>query len=102
MILKILQEALSNIQKHAKADKIDIQVMNSKRQMILSVEDNGVGFDPQKIEEKGTEHFGLQNLRERVRILKGRFVVNSKLGFGTKIMAKIPFEENQPYLNLEG
>ena len=102
MILKILQEALSNIQKHAQANKINIHITNSKRQMILSVEDNGVGFDPQIIDEKGSEHFGLQNLRERIRILKGKLKIDSKPGSGTKIMVKIPYEENDSSLAWEG
>ena len=102
MILKILQETLSNIQKHAQADKVTIQVMNSKRQMILFVEDNGIGFNPKIIDEKGTEHFGLQNLRERVRILRGKFKIDSKAGSGTKIMVKIPYEENEFNSPLEG
>jgi len=102
MILKILQEALSNIQKHAQANKVSIHVMNSKRQMILIVEDNGVGFDPRIIDEKGTEHFGLQNLRERVRILRGKFKIESKPDSGTKIMVKIPYEDNDSNLTREG
>ena len=102
MILKILQETLSNIQKHAQADKITIHVANSKRQIILFVEDNGIGFDPEIIDEKGAEHFGLQNLRERVRILRGKFKIDSKLGNGTKIMVKIPYEGNESNLSLEG
>jgi signal transduction histidine kinase len=102
MILKILQEALSNIQKHAQANKINIHITNSKRQMILSVEDNGIGFDLQIIDEKGAEHFGLQNLQERVRILKGKFIIDSKSGRGTKIMVKIPYEENDSSIVWEG
>ena len=102
MILKILQEALSNIQKHAQANKVSIHVMNSKRHMILSVEDNGIGFGPEIIDENGAEHFGLQNLRERVRILKGKFKIDSKSGSGTKIMVKIPYEEINSSSTLEG
>ena len=102
MILKILQETLSNIQKHGQANKINIHIMNSKRQMILIVEDNGVGFDPRIIDEKGTEHFGLQNLRERVRILRGKFKIESKPDSGTKIMVKIPYEDNDSNLTREG
>jgi len=102
MILKILQETLSNIQKHGQANKINIHIMNSKRQMILIVEDNGVGFDPRIIDEKGTEHFGLQNLRERVRILRGKFKIESKPDSGTKIMVKIPYEDNDSNLTRDG
>ncbi len=102
MILKILQETLSNIQKHAQANKVTIQVMNSKRQMILLVEDNGIGFNPEIIDEKDVEHFGLQNLRERVRILRGKFKIDSKPGRGTKIMVKIPYEENESNPAYEG
>jgi signal transduction histidine kinase len=102
MFLKILQEILSNIQKHAQASLINIHITNSKRQMILSVEDNGIGFDPQIFDEKGAEHFGLQNLQERVRILKGKFIIDSKSGRGTKIMVKIPYEENDSSIVWEG
>ena len=102
MMLKILQETLSNIQKHARAHEIDILLLNSKRQMILNVEDDGVGFDPQIMEEKGAEHFGLQNLRERVRILRGTFKIKSQSGNGTKIIVKIPFDEGNTMMVLEG
>jgi len=52
--------------------------------------------------EKGSEHFGLQNLRERVRILRGTFKIDTKLGYGTKIMVKIPFDEKNLHLSLGG
>ncbi len=102
MILKILQEALSNIQKHAMARNVEVRLFNSKRQMILFVEDNGRGFDPQIMDEKGSEHFGLQNLRERVRILRGTFKIDTRPGYGTRVMVKIPFDEKNLHLSLEG
>jgi two-component system NarL family sensor kinase len=89
-VLKILQETLSNIQKHAQAQKVKIYIINSTQQMIFSIEDDGVGFDPQILEEKESDHFGLKNLKERVRVLRGKFDIDSQPGWGTKIMVKVP------------
>ncbi len=89
-VLKILQETLSNIQKHAQAQKVKICIMNSKQQMIFSIEDDGVGFDPEALEEKESEHFGLRSLKERVRVLRGKFDIDSQPGWGTKIMVTVP------------
>lgn len=89
-VLKILQETLSNIQKHAQAQKVKICITNSKQQMIFSIEDDGVGFDPEALEEKESEHFGLRSLKERVRVLRGKFDIDSQPGWGTKIMVKVP------------
>jgi len=89
-VLKVLQETLSNIQKYAQAQKVTIHIMNSKQQMMFSIEDDGVGFDPQILEEKESDHFGLKNLKERVRVLRGKFDIDSQPGGGTKIMVKIP------------
>ena len=89
-VLKILQETLSNIQKHAQAQKVTIHIMNSKQQMTFSIEDDGVGFNSEILEDKESEHFGLKNLKERVRVLRGKFIIDSKPGWGTKIMVKIP------------
>ncbi len=89
-VLKILQETLSNIQKHAQAQKVTIHIMNSKQQMTFSIEDDGIGFNSEILEDKESEHFGLKNLKERVRVLRGKFIIDSKPGQGTKIVVKIP------------
>ena len=65
-VLFILQEALSNIRKHADATKVDVRLQNGE-DMELLIRDNGVGFDPESIKNKAEQHVGLSIMRERAK-----------------------------------
>ncbi|MEI6158128.1 MAG: sensor histidine kinase, partial [Atribacterota bacterium] len=95
MLILILQEGLSNIQKHSQASEVRVQIANTDHSISLTIQDNGVGFDQHLLDQKGDEHFGLSNLRERVRLLRGSFLVCSHPGGGTRIEVRIPFEERE-------
>ncbi|MEX2574136.1 MAG: histidine kinase [Balneolaceae bacterium] len=92
VLLQILRECLFNIVKHAETDKAFVEVRNSDDDMIISVMDEGKGFDPDKIRDK--ESFGLFNIRERLGLFEGALKINSAPGEGTRMMISIPVEQH--------
>jgi PAS domain S-box-containing protein len=95
-LFRIAQEALTNVRKHSKADTVAILTSWSESLVVLSVRDNGVGFDVERAYEKSRagEHFGLVAMRERARMHKGEFAVESKPGEGTIVTARVPLERS--------
>lgn len=80
------RESIQNSKKHAKASKIVIDFAIQKNYVLLSITDNGIGFDA-NISKKG---IGLQNLQERVEELSGSLDIKSEVGNGTKTSIQIP------------
>ena len=90
---RVLQEALSNVGKHAHATRVDVRVEASAGTLRVTVEDNGAGFDPESAREflrRGK--VGLASMRERAELIGGTFTVRSSEGGGTVVMASLPFE----------
>jgi len=84
----IAQEALANVLKHAGASSVTVRLLSQDHRFILSIQDNGVGFDPDAVEP--TDGQGLRNMAERARALGGIFSVKSRQGSGTEISVQIP------------
>lgn len=91
-VIFILQEALSNIRKHAKSTLVKISVINEE-EFIMTITDNGRGFDKQAIEQKKTRHVGLSIMAERAAQISATIEINSKLQQGTTIILTIPKEQ---------
>lgn len=91
-ILRIGQEALTNIAKHAKANLIALTLDFNDDSLILRVKDNGVGFIPPSAPQPGDNRFGLIGMGERARRLSGDVNIGSVPGRGTTITVKIPLE----------
>lgn len=91
-IFRILQEAMNNIAKHAKADWVRVWLGTADGQLRLSVADNGRGFEPALFSaSRDSENgFGLLTMRERVRYSSGNFELNSSPGQGTRIFISWP------------
>jgi two-component system sensor histidine kinase NreB len=87
-LYRIVQEALTNIVRHARADRVDILLEQNEDKIRSSVVDNGSGFDP--VEAMGKNRLGLFGIRERAEMLGGRLIVESKPGTGTTILVEIP------------
>ena len=87
-LYRIAQEALNNAVRHSGADDISMHLTVNKENLILIIEDNGRGFDPEN-NGPGTGN-GLYNMQERARILGGTFNVETGPGKGTTIRIKIP------------
>jgi signal transduction histidine kinase len=88
-IFRIVQESLTNVILHAQAKQVDVLLNLHNQQVILIVEDDGIGFVPTSF---GTEdHLGLFGMRERVEMLGGTFMIESSPGKGTTIKAEVPY-----------
>ncbi len=91
-VLRIGQEALTNIAKHARATRVAITLAFDPRALRLNVEDNGVGFAPGDTPLPGDGHFGLLGMSERAKRLAGGITIHSVPGRGTSITVEIPLE----------
>jgi signal transduction histidine kinase len=89
-LTQIVREALSNVARHAHATHVLVKVREKGNTLVLTVEDNGVGFDPAEL--RNPESFGLRNMEQRARQLSGQFSIDSdpERG-GTCITVQIPF-----------
>ncbi|MEW5960211.1 MAG: DUF3365 domain-containing protein [Chloroflexota bacterium] len=87
-VVRILQEALTNVRKHAQARQVKVDLQVKGAQVELMVEDDGVGFDYAASRQAG--HFGLRIMRERVERLGGAFQIDTLPGQGTRLTAQAP------------
>ena len=89
---RVAQEALANAVQHAGASQITLVVAFGDRELILSVGDDGSGFEPPDMPDALTEegHFGLVGMRERVLLLGGHLDIASRPGNGTRVTARFP------------
>ncbi|MBV9791915.1 MAG: GAF domain-containing sensor histidine kinase, partial [Chloroflexi bacterium] len=97
-ILRIVQEALQNVEKHAQASEVVIGVETSPESQRLWVQDNGSGFAPDAPPTNGvaSNGFGLIGLRERARLLGGTLMIESAPGAGTRIAVTLPAHAPAP------
>jgi two-component system nitrate/nitrite sensor histidine kinase NarX len=93
-ILFILQEALSNIRKHAQCSQVKVRVLN-RADFDLSIEDNGVGFIPNEVCSTAQKHIGLSIMQERASRINAQFELNSVLNQGTIIKLHLAQEQRQ-------
>jgi len=88
-VFRILQEALTNIQRHAQATKVTITMKEQAGQLLLTIEDNGRGM--KESEKLGRQTLGLLGMRERAHLAGGEINIESAEGKGTKITVEVPF-----------
>jgi len=90
-LFRFVQEALTNVRKHAGAREIIVTLMSDKpEQLKVIIADDGQGFIPEAQQNGKVRPLGLTSMRERVTALGGAFQVNSQLGSGTQVTATIP------------
>jgi len=94
VLFRIVQEAINNIIKHARATAIDIHLHYTEARLIMEINDNGKGFNPAE-NQYGT---GLKNMHKRAAILKGTFEISSTINTGTQFKIEIPLYENDTSL----
>jgi signal transduction histidine kinase len=85
-VYRLVQEALTNIAKHAQATCVDISVTGDDDEVLVRVKDDGRGFDPRS----ATQGFGLLGMRERLALVRGELDIDSVPGRGTELRASIP------------
>ena len=91
VLLRICQESLTNIKRHAEASEVTVNLSYETREVSLTVQDNGVGFDypTVQIDKKGIS-FGLTGMRQRAELVNGRLHVDSTKNQGTAVRLTIP------------
>jgi signal transduction histidine kinase len=91
MIYRVVQEALTNIAKHANATKVDIKLAERGTDCELIIRDNGNGFDPRILDDENprTEGFGLLNIKQQVENRRGEFEIRSTAGKGTRLKVRM-------------
>ncbi len=92
-LVRIVQEALANVRKHSRANKVWIRLDRRDDEAVLTVEDDGIGFDLSQVEGKKRRCFGLETMRERAESVGARLDVISVPGEGTRIQVRFPFEQ---------
>ena len=96
-IYRILQEALNNISQYAQAKSVSVGLNHSKRELILEIRDDGIGFNPKSVRMDKT--LGLLGMRERAALLGGELIVDSAPGRGTTIHASFPKSQKKRLKN---
>jgi len=86
---RVAQEALSNVARHARAKKVHLRLDVGASEVMLMIKDDGEGFDMASVTHRSTSQ-GMITMRERVELLGGEFMIETGIGLGTKIIAKIP------------
>jgi signal transduction histidine kinase len=89
-VYRVAQEALTNVAKHAQAERVDVTVLRRGDEVVLAVEDDGVGFDP----DASTAGFGLAGMRERVALADGTLEI-AATGSGSRLEATFPLAGGQ-------
>ena len=83
-VYRVIQESIQNIMKHAYATQVDLQILKENDRIIITIDDNGKGFDMKDYESKVGK--GLKNMKMRIESINGKIDISSQIGKGTHIM----------------
>jgi PAS domain S-box-containing protein len=94
-IYRITQEAINNAIKYAESDHIIVSLSSSKNMLSIVIDDNGKGFDPNKVKnvKNGDGGMGMTFMRERIKYIDGRLFLHSEPNKGTRVTLNVPIEE---------
>ncbi len=87
-IFRVVQESLTNVAKHARAQKVSVALHFEAEAVRVSIHDDGQGFDATQPASGG--HYGLMGMRERLRALHGRILIDSQPGHGAQVTIEVP------------
>ncbi len=90
-LVRMLQEQLTNIVRYAGATKVQVQLTEEKDALRFRILDNGCGFEPDKVKSG----IGLSNIRKRIQLMDGEFILNTAVGMGCEMIAVIPLGARQ-------
>ncbi|MBF8264469.1 MAG: GAF sensor signal transduction histidine kinase [Dehalococcoidia bacterium] len=88
-IVRVIQEALANVRKHARAKKAKVSFQLQGQDAVITIEDDGAGFDPSRITGDDRQHFGIQTMKERCRSVGAQFNIDSRFSKGTTVMIRM-------------
>lgn len=89
-LLRIVQEALTNVRKHAGAKQATIRLEVAGDRLVVAIEDDGAGFPAETPPRPGGPRFGLTTMRERAEAIGGTFTIESTAGQGTRVTVRVP------------
>jgi signal transduction histidine kinase len=92
ILYRTVQEALTNVVRHARATRVDVVMTVREDKLVVLVEDDGVGFDPETVSTE--DHLGLFGIRERSEMIGATLVVESAPGKGTTIMLEVGYADS--------
>jgi signal transduction histidine kinase len=96
VLFRIVQESLTNVAKHAHANQVDVSLRTVNNCIWMRIKDDGHGFTvDQQQSAKGEKRLGLLGMRERLRLVNGRFAVKSAPGKGTTVEVEIPLKDHR-------
>jgi signal transduction histidine kinase len=91
LVFRLVRELLFNVVKHAGTDEARLVLKEDRRRLYVIVEDDGIGFHPDNLEEE-TGEFGLTNVRRRIEHVGGSVEITSAPGEGTRVQLGVPFQ----------
>ncbi|HEX7807572.1 MAG TPA: GAF domain-containing sensor histidine kinase [Thermoanaerobaculia bacterium] len=89
-VVRIIQESLTNVRKHARATKVDVSVHRANGELDVTIHDNGMGFNPEATARGEFPKFGLTTMRERASSIHGLLEIESAPGSGTTVRFTMP------------
>jgi two-component system, chemotaxis family, CheB/CheR fusion protein len=101
-LYRIAQEALNNVAKHADASGVNLLLERRKESISLIIEDDGKGFDEEKLYGDGGRQLGIGGMRERALLLGGTIEIESQPGKGATVIVHIPAPPASPQANIRG
>jgi signal transduction histidine kinase len=90
-LIRIVQEALSNVRKHSHARRVTLSASEQAGRLLIEVQDDGAGFDPAQADPDS--RYGLLGMRERARVIGAEIEVESRPGSGTAVRLHLPLAE---------
>jgi PAS domain S-box-containing protein len=93
-LYRVAQESLSNVARHASASQVDVELTRSQSELIVTITDNGVGFDYER-SGHGSHGLGLIGMKERVALVHGELLVSSAVGKGTRVQVAVLVPEGE-------
>jgi signal transduction histidine kinase len=93
-LLRVVQEAMSNIRKHAAPKQVFVSMTIRNDELVLLIKDDGVGFSPWRWGGDNHAHFGLKTIRERVETIGGILSIESEPGHGTTVTVRLKIKEH--------
>ena len=94
VLYRVIQEGVTNAAKHAAPESIDVDLKKSRHHIVLSIKDNGSGFDPDSLQSKkpASKGMGLKNIQDRAEIFEGTFELDTATGRGTTLKLTWPLQ----------
>lgn len=89
-LFRIVQESLTNVARYANARHVHVSLQHENNELLLSIADDGVGFDSKEVAAKKT--FGILGMKERAAMMKGHYMIETAPGKGTTVIVSIPFK----------